>query len=227
MKKITKIVLAMTLIILTVVLANVTSSALTFDADMQYQTENMVTLYSKKDYKGKTAEYGIGEYAELDINSDSISVPQEYVVYAYTRKNFKGQEFILNESQSSYLRFEFGRGLTKIFRIKSMKVALIESESVDITELDDAKKNQIMTDYAPRIHMAQSDPYEAVSMDWTFEKFDRIMDGNGDSRVVMKESIDGPFDICETFYGDQDSAVAYGFWVEKDDNFIDFVYFIY
>ena len=142
MKKLTRIVLSITLIILTVLFASVTASALTFDEEMQYQTENMVTLYSRKDYKGKSVEYGIGEYAELDINSDSISVPQEYVVYAYTRKNFKGQMFILNESESSYLRYDFGKGLTKIFRIKSMKVGLIESDAVDITKLSDAKKNK-------------------------------------------------------------------------------------
>ena len=54
MNKLTKIMLSMTLIILTVFLANITSSALTIDPDMQYQTENMVTLYSRKDYKGKS-----------------------------------------------------------------------------------------------------------------------------------------------------------------------------
>ena len=88
MKKATKVILSLTLIVLTLVFANMTASAITFDADMQYQTENMVTLYSKKNYKGKSVEYGIGEYSKLDINSNSISVPQEYVVYAYTRKNF-------------------------------------------------------------------------------------------------------------------------------------------
>lgn len=227
MRKFMKIFLTMTLVFVTVIIASVSASAETFNSEMQYQTENKVTLYSRRDYKGRTKEYGVGEYKSLDIYSDSISIPQEYVVYAYTRENFKGQEFILNESESSYLRYDFGKGFTKIFRIKSMKVALIESDAVDISNVDDAQKNQIMTDYAPRIHMAQGDPYEAVSMDWTFERFDRVMDENGDSRLVMKESIDGPHDICETFYGDQDSAVAYAFWVEKDNNYIDIVYFIY
>ena len=227
MRKFMKILLTMTLVFVTIVIASISVSAETFNSEMQYQTENKVVLYSRKDYKGRTKEYGVGEYKSLDIYSDSIFIPQEYVVYAYTRENFKGQEFILNESESSYLRYDFGKGVTKIFRIRSMKVALIESDSVDITNIDDALKNQIMTDYAPRIHMAQGDPYEAVSMDWTFERFDRVMDENGDSRLVMKESIDGPHDICETFYGDQDSAVAYAFWVEKDNNYIDIVYFIY
>ncbi len=102
MKKIARLFLSMALISLTVILMNVSVSALTLDTDLQYQTENMVTLYSKKDYEGKSVEYGIGEYSTLDINSNSIFVPQEYVVYAYTKKDFKGQEFILNESQSSY-----------------------------------------------------------------------------------------------------------------------------
>lgn len=227
MRKFMKILLTITLVFVTVIIASVSASAETFNSEMQYQTENKVTLYSRRDYKGRTKEYGVGEYKSLDIYSDSISIPQEYVVYAYTRENFKGQEFILNESESSYLRYDFGKGFTKIFRIKSMKVALIESDAVDISNIDDAQKNQIMIDYAPRIHMAQGDPYEAVSMDWTFDRFDRVMDENGDSRLVMKESIDGPHDICETFYGDQDSAVAYAFWVEKENNYIDIVYFIY
>ncbi len=227
MKKILKTILTMALIILSVILANVSVSALTLDAELQYQTENMVTLYSKKDFKGKSVEYGIGEYSELDINSSSISVPQEYVVYAYTKKDFKGKEFILNESQSSYLRYDFGKGLTKIFKIKSMKVYFIESDAFEITNIDDAQKDQIMTDYAPRIHVAEGDPYEAVSMDWTFEHFDRVIDSDGNTRLVMKESIDGPFDICDTFYGDQESAVAYAFWIDKEYNYVDIVYFIY
>ncbi len=227
MKKITKILLAMTLVFMTVIIACVSASAETFAPETQYQTENKVTLYSRKDYKGKSAEYGVGEYSSVDISYGSISIPQEYVVYAYTRENFKGKEYILNESESSYLRFDFGKGLTSIIRIKSMKVALIESDAVDITNIDDAQKNQIMTDFAPRVYLAKDDPYEPVSMDWTFEHFNRIIDGNGDSRLVMKESIDGAFDICETFYGDLESAVSYAFWVEKENNYVDIVYFIY
>ncbi len=227
MKKYVKVLLAMIFVFVTVMLANVSVSALTLDTSLQYQTENMVTLYSKKDFEGKSVEYGIGEYPSLDIRSNSISIPQEYVVYAYTKENFKGKEFILNDSQSSYLRYDFGKGVTKIFKIKSIKVYLIESEAFDITNIDDAQKNQIMIDYAPRIHMAQGDPYEAVSMDWTFEHFDRIIDESGNGRIVMKESIDGPFDICETFYGDQESAVAYAFWIDKEYNYVDVVYFIY
>lgn len=227
MKKFVKVLLTISLVVFTIVIANFSVSAETFDSEMQYQTENMVTVYSRKEYKGKSKEYGVGEYASLDIDVDSISVPQEYVVYVYTRENFKGKEYILNESEKSLLRYDFGKGLTSILRVKSMKVALIESDAVEITNIDDAQKNQIMIDFAPRVHLAEGDPYEPVSMDWTFQHFYRVIDENGDSRLVMKESIDGPHDICETFYGDLSSAVAYAFWVEKDNNYVDIVYFIY
>ncbi len=226
MRKYLKALLTVTVFITAVIFMSISANALTSDKSVQYQTENRVTLYSKTEYEGESAEYGIGEYPTIEISSASIAIPQEYVVYAYTGENFEGTEHILNESESSYFRYDFGKGLTKIFRIRSMKIFLIESEAIDISSLDDKLKNQIMTDYAPRIHMAQGDPYEAVSMDWTFENFERVMD-DGVGRLVMKEKIDGPFDICETFYGDQESAVAYAFWIDKEYNYIDIVYFIY
>lgn len=227
MKKLLKISLFAVMAFSVIFAANVCANALSFDPDMQYQTENLVTLWSKKEYEGNSEKLGIGEYAAVDFRAKSISVPQEYVVYAYSEENFEGTEYVFNDSVEKFFSFSLTDGFFIVKDIKSLRVALIESEAVDITALNDELKNQLMIDYAPRIHMAQGDPYEAVSMDWTFEKFDRVMDKNGDSRLVMKEKIDGPFDICETFYGDQDSAVAYAFWVEKDNNYVDFVYFIY
>ena len=220
---------AATVAVLTVIVAfaDFSASALSFDGDLQYQTESSVTLWSKKEYKGKSLELGIGEYSSVDFRARSISVPQEYAVYAYSEENFGGEEYFLNDSVDKFFKISLTDGITRIKKIKSIRVGLIESDAVDITGLNDELKNQIMIDYAPRIHMAQGDPYEAVSMDWTFEHFDRIMDSKGDSRLVMKEKIDGPHDICETFYGDQESAVAYAFWVEKENNYVDIVYFIY
>ncbi|MBR2455170.1 MAG: Vps62-related protein [Clostridia bacterium] len=227
MKKVLKIVLIVSLLFSIIILANVSASALSFDSDLQYQTESIVTLWNKKEYEGDKKELGIGEYATVDFKIKSITVPQEYVVYAYSKENFEGTEYIFNDSVDKFFKFSLTNGFFHVKKIKSIKIALIESEAVDITELDDEQKNQILIDYAPRIHMAQGDPYEAVSMDWTFEHFDRVFDSKGDSRLVMKEQIDGPHDICETFYGDQDTAVAYAFWVEKDNNYVDLVYFIY
>lgn len=227
MKKLLKISLFAVMLFSVIVAANVCANALSFDPDMQYQTENLVTLWSKKEYEGNSEKLGIGEYVAVDFRAKSITVPQEYVVYAYSEENFEGTEYVFNDSVEKFFSFSLTDGFFVVKDIKSLRVALIESEAVDITALNDELKNQLMIDYAPRIHMAQGDPYEAVSMDWTFEKFDRVMDKNGDSRLVMKEKIDGPFDICETFYGDQDSAAAYAFWVEKDNNYVDFVYFIY
>ncbi len=222
--KFTSVVFIMLTVILSVFLC---ANAVSTDSDLQYQTESLVTLWSKKEYDGKSKELGIGEYASVDFKIKSITVPQEYVIYAYSKENFEGAEYIFNDSVDKFFKFSLTDGFFFVKRIRSIKVTLIESEAVDITSLDDSLKNQIMTDYAPRIHMAVDDPYEAVSMDWTFEKFERVMDSEGYSRIVMKEKIDGPHDICETFYGDQDSAVAYAFWVEKENNYVDIVYFIF
>lgn len=227
MKIILKITLAAFVLFFAAASADISASALSFDSDLQYQTESLVTLWSKKNYEGESKQLGIGEYATVDFEIKSITVPQEYAVYAYSEKNFEGTEYYFNDSVDKLFKLSLTDGLFCVDDIKSIKIALIESDSVDITCLDDEKKNRIMIDYAPRIHMAEGDPYRAVSMDWTFEKFDRVMDSDGNSRIVMKEQIDGPFDICETFYGEQESAVAYAFWVEKDNNYVDIVYFVY
>ncbi len=227
MKKILKIVLIAALLITVVALAELSASALSFDADLQYQTESRVTVWTRKEYKGESERLGIGEYPAVDFRIKSITVPQEYVVYAYSEENFEGDEYIFNDSVDKMFKISLTDGITLIRKIKSIKVGLIESNAVDISGLDDEMKNKIMTNYSPRIHMAQGDNYKAVSMDWTFEHFDRVMDSEGKSRLVMKEKIDGPHDICETFYGDQETAVAYAFWVEKDNNYVDIVYFIY
>lgn len=227
MKKALKIMLTVTVLIAVIILAGLSANALSFAPELQYQTESTVTLWSEKEYEGESKKLGIGEYPSVNFKVSSITVPQEYVVYAYSEDNFGGDEYFLNDSVDKLFSINIHNGITCYKNFKSFKVGLIESEPVDITELDDAKKNRIMTDYAPRIHMAQGDPYEAVSMDWTFEHFERVMDSDGKSRIVMKEKIDGPFDICETFYGEQETAAAYAFWVEKDNNYIDIVYFIY
>lgn len=227
MKRLVRILLVTAFMISVAVLSAVSANALSFNSDLQYQTESKVTLWSKSEYEGKSKQLGIGEYATVDFRIKSITVPQEYVVLAYSEKNFEGTEYVFNDSVDKLLKFSLTDGFFHIKKIKSIKIALIESEEIDITNLNDELKNQIMIDYAPRIHMAQGDPYEAVSMDWTFEKFDRIIDSNGYSRIVMKEQIDGPHDICETFYGEQETAVAYAFWVEKENNYVDIVYFIY
>lgn len=227
MKKIFKFALTVAVLVTTVTLFDFSANALSFDADLQYQTENRVILWARKEYKGKSKQFGIGEYESVDFANASITVPQEYVVYAYSEENFGGDEYVLNDSVDKFFKISLNDGISYMKKIKSLKVGLIESDAFDISELNDELKNQIMIDYAPRIHMAQGDPYEAVSMDWTFEHFDRVMDSDGNSRLVMKEKIDGPHDICETFYGEQESATAYAFWVEKENNYVDIVYFVF
>lgn len=227
MKRIIKLSAALMLIFVSLIVTDICASAASLDSSLQYQTENRVALWSKKDYEGTSTEFGIGEFPEISFRSKSISIPQEYVVYAYSKENFEGEEYVFYDSQSAYLRYDFGLGLTYIKGIKSMKVALIESEVIDITELDDEKMNQIMLDYAPRIWMAEGEVYGAVSLDFVYENFNRVQDDNGEHRLEMKAEMNSPFEIIDLFYGDQENSKGYAFWIEKKGNYIDISYFQY
>lgn len=227
MKKLFKTVL---LFVLTVIAASAfaaSASALSFDSENQWQTDKSVTLWSKKEYEGSSKEFGIGEYPSVDFFSMSIEIPQEYIVYAYSGENFTGDEYVFSDSQKSYLRYDFGIGVTFIKGIKSMKVGIIESEAIDITALDDAKKNQIMIDYAPRIWMAEGEPYGAASLEFVYDRFERVADDDGQYRLVMKDEMSSPFEIIDLFYGDHENSAAYAFWIEKDGGYIDISYFQY
>lgn len=227
MNKLLKILSAFTVFMCAVTVFCIGASALSFDTALQQQSDKTVSLCSKKDYEGETKEFGIGEYPEVDFRSKSILIPEEYTVFAYSEENFKGTEYILNQSQSAYLRFDFGVGLTFIKGIKSMKIGIIESEEIDITNVDDAKKNKIMIDYAPRIFMAEGEVYGAASMDFVYENFDRVADDNGAYRLVMKDKMDHPWQIIDLFYGDHENSEAYAFWIEKEGGYVDITYFQY
>lgn len=201
------------------------SSAYTAFMTPELKTDKAVSLWSRKDYKGQHKDFTAGEYPDVSFPAKSIDIPAEYVVTAYSGKNFTGTEYFLNDSQNAFLRYDFGLGITFIQGIRSMKVALIESDGIDITELDDAGKNQIMIDYAPRIWMAEGDPYEAVSMEFVMEKFTKSVDDDGTGRISTIEQPTSPFSILETYYGEQETAKAYAFWIEKEGGYIDISYF--
>lgn len=227
MNKMLKLFAAVTVFLCAVTVLCIGANAISYNPDLQQQTDKYVGLYSKKDYEGEAREFGTGEYADVDFGSKSILIPQEYTVIAYSEKNFEGREYILNDSQSAYFRFDFGLGFTYIKGIKSMKVGLIESEEIDITDIDDAQKNQIMIDYAPRVYMAEGEVYGAASMDFVYEKFNRVADDSGIHRMVMKDEMKHPWEIIDLFYGDHENSEAYAFWIEKEGGYIDISYFQY
>ena len=144
MKNLFKLVITVTVLITVIIFAELSAYAVSFDNSVQYQTENMVALWNKKDYDGESQIIGIGEYPFVDFKVRSITVPQEYVVYAYSEENFGGEEYFLNNSVDKLFSINIHNGITYYKNFKSFKVGLIESEAVDITELDDEKKNQIM-----------------------------------------------------------------------------------
>ena len=115
MKKIFKFAAIFAVLVTVFVFADFSASALSFDSDLQCQTESRVTLWAKKEYKGKSKQFGIGEYESVDFRNASITVPQEYVVYAYSKENFEGEEYILNNSVDKYFKISNNSFLIYIY----------------------------------------------------------------------------------------------------------------
>lgn len=193
-----------------------------------------VQLYSKEAYEGEKQEFTVGEYPDVTFKSKSIQIPAEFEVRAYTEKNFKGREYILQYGREKFFSahmghgdFNFIIGWDYIPRIKSLKVRLIESEAVDITNLDDTALNDLLIKFAPRIYMAKGDEYGAISIDDAFENMERYKSSSGYYSLRLKDGItkNNPFEIKQFFYGDNETATAYGFKVDKDGGYMDFSYF--
>ncbi len=202
------------------------SHAYTASSSVQKQSSERVTLWSGREYKGRSRRLTVGEYPSVPIKVRSIDIPSEYVVYAYTGENFTGREYFLVDSTEKLFRYDFGRGFTVIPGIKSLKVYMTESRSIDITNLTDKAKDRIIHDYAPRIYLAVDDPYEPVSMEYVFEHFHVETDSNGSNRLVTNEEPERPFEIIDTYYGDLETAKAYAFWITgKKGSYIDIAYF--
>lgn len=186
-----------------------------------------VMLFAKKDLKGGYRAFLPGEYPDVGVRSASIYLPSDCTVTAFSGKNFTGTKYELRESQSAFLRYDFGLGVTYISGIGSMIVHRIESAREDITDLTDAGKNELMIRYAPRIWMAEGDPYEACSMEYVFEHFEKSVDKNGEGRLSTVQKPSSPFEILPVYYGRQADAKGYAFWIEKDGGYVDVSYFQY
>lgn len=191
----------------------------------QQAPADSVALFSKKDCGGDFRSFGPGEYPDVSFRSASIYIPSDCTVTAYSKKDFTGERYEFTETQSSYFRYDFGTGITRIRGIRSMIVHEIKSEGFRTPSLDDKTKNNIMTRYAPRIYMAADDPYEACSMEYVFEHFERSVDKNGEGRISTVAQPSSPFDILPVYYGRQEDAKAYAFWIDKEDGYTDVSYF--
>lgn len=197
-----------------------------------YPTDKVVTLYSEENYEGQSKAFGVGDYPDVAFTSKSIDVPAEYSVTAYSGKNFTGKEYKIEYGKEKYFsigmgegNYKFILGINNIKAIKSMKVSLVESEGFEADiNLTDAQKNEILIKYAPRIYMAKDDPYEAASLEYVFANMtatDYTMELN--DPITLKN----PLEIKDYFYGDNSTAVAYAFWVEKEGGYADLSYFQY
>ena len=105
------------------------------------------------------------------------------------------------------------------------------------------EKAEILIRYAPRLWFRTDEVYFPSSVEWAFPNLKRVM-VQGNYWVVTKSPLLGDYllegpayeDVYEHpfFAGNLESAVVYGFWVEKmigpegnKEAFVDLVYFVY
>ena len=88
-------------------------------------------------------------------------------------------------------------------------------------------KLALLNDHAPLIWLAKGEEFMPSSVDWAFDRLQRVLASDGRYWLNTKTTLSSPSDYgLPLFKGDLESARAYGFTVDKGDA-LDFVYFIY
>ncbi len=97
----------------------------------------------------------------------------------------------------------------------------------------DAGKSQLIDTYAPRIWFARNagtnelEFYNPSSVEWAFPYLTRYLNNDGTYWLKTKETLESPSTILDFFQGNLASAPVYSYIVEKNNNMIDIVYFVY
>lgn len=159
------------------------------------------------------SEYSVGEYPEIDTEIVDLYIEGGYKVTVYEKKNFKGDSKTLAYTGT----YEGAVG--------SMKIAKIQSEGIEVDELTDDVKADLLKTFAPRIWWAEDEEYYACTVETVKENMSRVMSNNG--YVYVVEELDNPFFRSEYLYGSKTDAKAYAFAVEKEFKYLDLTYFIF
>ncbi|SFL11552.1 protein of unknown function [Paenibacillus sp. 1_12] len=190
-----------------------------------------VTVYKDSPYSGSSQEFDVGSYdvsALSVVGNDAISsirVAPGYKVTLYKDAGFKGSTKVLTSDQLYLSDFNDQTSSLKIETISP-----IDSTSVPVLNntFNDAAKNALLQAFAPRIWMAQGETYFPSSVEYAQPFMQRYLNtstGNYELKTVQTLN---PYSLKLPFFaGDLANAPVYSFWVEKEYNNIDLVYFQY
>lgn len=165
-------------------------------------------------------EYDAGEYPSVSYKDFYLYIDGGYELHAYSKENFKGAENVYVYSSLSKGHFNMQKN-----EIKSMKIVPIDSDIVANGELDDYKKAELLSAFAPRIWWAEDEAYFATSVEDAAENMTRVIT-DSDCRYIIAD-LDGPDYMNDYLHGNLDKAKAYAFDCAKDEKYLDLSYFVF
>lgn len=190
-----------------------------------------VIAYSDSPYGGFEQQFDVGSYNvdELKggVGNDTISalrIAPGYKVTLYKDYDFSGYSKVLT-ADAIYVGGDINDSVSSM---KIEEISPLDSTSMVVSgnAYDDTSKREILQTFAPRIWFAQGESYFPSSVEHALPNLERYV--NPDSGLYEFKTITplNPYTLkLPYFTGDLANAPVYAFWVEKEYNNVDLVYF--
>ncbi|RXZ77571.1 DUF946 domain-containing protein [Paenibacillaceae bacterium] len=189
-----------------------------------------VIAYRNPSYRGVEQQFDVGMYNLNEINqgvgSDRLSsmrVRPGYKVTLYQHQNFSGATKVLTADNDFITDFD-----DMMSSMKVEQISPVDSTSVAVpgNTYSDVSKRQLLEAFAPKIWFAQGEVYFPSSVEYTFPYVDRYLNpSSGKYELKTKTPLD-PYHLkLPYFAGDLANAPIYAFWVEKEYQNVDLVYY--
>lgn len=189
-----------------------------------------VTVYDSSPYGGAQQEFYVGDHDWAELNSgvgndkvSSIRVAPGYKVTLFNDANFKGASKVVTQDLIFIDDFN-----DKASSLRIEAISPLDSTSVALpnNSYSDESMRKLLQAFAPRIWFAQGEKYFPSSVEFTFPYVDRYVNPNsGKYEFKTKQTLDPLTLKLPYFTGDLANAPIYSFWIDKDYNNVDFVYF--
>ncbi|WP_162341863.1 Vps62-related protein [Paenibacillus paridis] len=189
-----------------------------------------VTAYANSPYGGIEQAFGVGNFnvdvLQSGVGNDQISslrIAPGYKVTLYKDYNFGGASKVL--TADAIFIFDFNDSVSSL-KVETISPLDATSVAVPNNAYSDISKRQLLETFAPKIWFAQGEAYFPSSVEFTFPYVDRYLNPNsGKYEFKTKTTLD-PYTLkLPYFSGDLANAPIYAFWVEKEYNNVDMVYF--
>lgn len=179
--------------------------------DKDYSVVNApCALYSDKfEYE----EYDAGEYPDINREIVDMYLDGGYKMTVYSEPDFQGDETKV-----------YYTGMFSGF-VGSMRIEAVETKGVEVPELTDEARYDLLNTFAPRIWWDENEEFFATTLETAAENMTRVLTKNGYMYYIS--DLDGPKYMNDYLHGDKDNQKAYAFAVEKEYKYLDLSYFVF